>query len=250
MNQFVKNVKRIEFAVTYACTGKCKHCSEGDHLGCTDHIDKDVAIKAVRDICENYKIESLMTFGGEPLLYPETTCAIHKVASELKIPSRQLITNGYFTKDPKRIYAVAEDIALSGVNDLLLSADAFHQETIPLDAVKSFASCLVDLKVPVHLSPAWLVSEKDPNPYNLKTREILDSFVPLGIPVGTGNVIFPSGNALKYLSEYLDPSMASPYEDDPLDVRCISFGPSGEVDLLGGNIYETPIMDIVKSYRV
>ena len=250
MNQFVKNVKRIEFAVTYACTGKCKHCSEGDHLGCTDHIDKDVAIKAVRDICENYKIESLMTFGGEPLLYPETTCAIHAVATELGIPARQLITNGYFSKDPARIASVAELIAHAGVNDLLLSVDAFHQETIPLDVVKSFATCLVELGVPVHLSPAWLVSASDDNPYNVKTREILDSFSSLGIPVGSGNVIFPSGNALKYLGEYLDPSMVSPYADDPLDVKCISFGPSGDVDLLGGNINETPIMEIVKSYRI
>lgn len=73
--------------------------------------------------------------------------------------------------------------------------------------------------MPVRLSPAWLVSASDDNPYNVKTREILDSFSSLGIPVGSGNVIFPSGNALKYLGEYLDPSMVSPYTDDPLDVQ-------------------------------
>ena len=157
-------------------------------------------------------------------------CCIGKSESEIKEatfrklykdarPKRQLITNGYFSKDPARIAAVAKAISRAGVNDLLLSVDAFHQETIPLDVVKSFAACLVDLGVPVRLSPAWLVSASDDNPYNVKTREILDSFSSLGIPVGSGNVIFPSGNALKYLGEYLDPSMVSPYTDDPLDVQ-------------------------------
>jgi len=69
MNEYVKNLNRIEFVVTMACTGKCKHCSEGEHTNCTGHIDKDVAVTAVRQVCENYRIESIMTFGGEPLLY-------------------------------------------------------------------------------------------------------------------------------------------------------------------------------------
>ena len=39
-----------------------------------------------------------MTFGGEPLLYPETVCKIHSAAKEMNIPKRELITNGYFSK--------------------------------------------------------------------------------------------------------------------------------------------------------
>ena len=34
MNQYLKNLNKIEFIVTYACTGRCKHCSEGDHASC------------------------------------------------------------------------------------------------------------------------------------------------------------------------------------------------------------------------
>lgn len=65
MNEYVKNLNRIEFVVTMACTGKCRHCSEGEHINCKGHIDTEPAIKSIREICENYKIESLMTFGGE-----------------------------------------------------------------------------------------------------------------------------------------------------------------------------------------
>ena len=110
MNTYVKNINRIEFVVTMACTGKCKHCSEGDHTNCTGHIDADVATKAVRDLCENYKIESLMTFGGEPLLYPEVVCAIHRTAADMGIPKRDLITNGFFSKDFRKIKQVVQNL--------------------------------------------------------------------------------------------------------------------------------------------
>ena len=249
MNEFLRNTDRIEFVITLACTGKCKHCSEGDHTNCKDHIDTDVAVKAVRDICAHYKIRSLMTFGGEPLLYPETVFAIHSTATELGIAKKQLITNGFFSKDHRKIESTVEKIAESGVNDLLLSVDAFHQETIPLEPVKYFAECLKKTSVYVEFSPAWLVSLEDDNPYNVRTREILREFDHLDIPLGQGNIIFPSGNALKYLKEYFgeDPGIYSPYDEDPKDIRSVSFDANG--DVLNGNIYQKGILEIMEEYR-
>lgn len=139
MNEYVKNLNRIEFVVTMACTGKCKHCSEGDHINCKGHIDTELAVKSVRQICEKYKIESLMTFGGEPLIYPDVVCTIHKTATDMGIEKKQLITNGFFSKKRERIEEVVTMLEKSGVNSLLLSVDAFHQETIPLEPVKYFA---------------------------------------------------------------------------------------------------------------
>ena len=56
--------------------------------------------------------------------------------------SSELITNGFFTKDKDRINEVVKQLADSGVNSILLSVDAFHQETIPLEPVKCFAECV------------------------------------------------------------------------------------------------------------
>ncbi|MCM1254482.1 MAG: radical SAM protein [Clostridium sp.] len=249
MNEYVKNLNRIEFVVTMACTGKCKHCSEGEHSSFTGHIDADIAADAVRKICENYKIASLMTFGGEPLLYPEVVCKIHKAAKETGIPKRDLITNGFFTKEHKRIEEVASALAESGVCRILLSVDAFHQETIPLEPVKYFAECIKKTGIDISLNPAWLVSKTDNNPYNIKTREILKEFGSLEIPVSKGNVIFPSGNAIKYLGEYFDENMeyTSPYEENPEDIRAVSFSPNG--DVLNGNVYQKNILDILDGYK-
>lgn len=249
MNEYVKNLNRIEFVVTMSCTGKCKHCSEGDHSSHTGHIDADAAANAIQEICENYRIESLMTFGGEPLLYPEVVARIHKTAAERKIPQRDLITNGFFTRDRNRIREVAELLARSGLCNVLLSVDAFHQETIPLAPVKYFAECVIASGIFIKLSPAWLVGKEDPNPYNIQTEKIIREFADLKIPVGSGNVIFPCGNALRYLGDYFDKDRdyADPYEEDPGDIRTVSFSPNG--DVLGGNIYKNNILDIIDAYR-
>ena len=247
MNKYLKNLNKIEFVVTYACTGRCRHCSEGDHTSRGERIDPVIAADAVRKIAAEYDIKPVMTFGGEPLLYPDAVYAIMKTATELNIPKRQVITNGYFSKNADKMADVAECLAKCGVNDLLLSADAFHQETIPLDVVKKFAAEAKACGIPIRLQPAWLRSVADDNPYNRETREILDSFADMELPVGEGNIIFPEGNALKYLAEYFTGGRPeNPYAEDPRDVRCVSFEPNGNV--LGGNVYERDIMEIIRDY--
>ncbi len=248
MNKYLENLKKIEFVVTNACTGRCKHCSEGEHSACGEHIDPEAAADAVRKIAAEYDIKTVMTFGGEPLLCTDAVYAIMTVAKELNVPKRQVITNGYFSKNVERIREVARHLAECGVNDLLLSVDAFHQETIPLHVVKIFAAEAKKCGIPIRLSPAWLVSTADNNPYNVKTREILGSFADLKIPVGEGNVIFPEGNALKYLAEYFTEELPeNPYVEDPRDVRCVSFSPNG--DVLGSNVYKHDIMEIIRDYE-
>ena len=246
-NQYLKNLSKIEFVVTYACTGRCKHCSEGDHAAHGERIDPQIAADAVKRIAAEYDIKTVMTFGGEPLLYPDAVYAIMDAAQACHVPKRQIITNGYFSRDDGQMREVSERLVACGVNDLLLSVDAFHQETIPLDVVRRFALAAKRCNLPMRLQPAWLVSPIDNNPYNRKTREILATFSDLEIPESDGNVIFPEGNAQKYLSEYfVEAQPENPYIDDPHDVRCISFEPNG--DVLGKNVYRTDIMEMIRGY--
>lgn len=258
MNQYVKNLGRLEFVITFACTGRCRHCSEGDHTNAGDAINGDIAAEMVRKAAGSYEIKSLMTFGGEPLLYPDAVYKIHAAARDMKIPKRQLITNGFFSRDEGKLREVAGRLLDSGVNAVLLSVDAFHQETIPLEPVRTFArevmakkNSLAELGVSVSLrtNPAWLVSEEAENPYNVRTKEILKEFQAMGIEAADGNVIFPRGNALKYLAEYFDLSVpqVSPYDEDPMDIRAISVKPNGGV--LGGNIYQEDILEILDDYH-
>lgn len=244
---YFRNLNKIEFVVTNACTGKCKHCSQGNHTLPIEKIDSCLAADAVRRIASEYNIKTVMTLGGEPLLHREAVYAIMTVANELNVEKRQLITNGYFSADEVEIIETAKRLAECGVNDLLLSVDTFHQETIPLERVRVFAREAKKCGLPIRLQPAWLISKDHDNPYNRKTREILDSFADIGLYENDGNVIFPEGNAVKYLKEYFTENLPkNPYVEDPKDVRCISFASNG--DVLNGNFYEADIMKIIKDY--
>ena len=169
-------------------------------------------------------------------------------AKDLNIPKRQVITNGYFSKDTVQIRKAAKKLADCGVNDLLLSVDAFHQETIPLETVRIFAEECKSSGVYIRFQPAWLVSRNDDNPYNIITREILNSLNDLQIKESDGNIIFREGNAIKYLSGYFKNHLPdNPYTENPKDVRCISVSPNG--DALNGNIYVQDISEIIKNYK-
>ncbi len=249
MNKYVKNLNRIEFVVTYACTGRCKHCSEGRHSSFGPYLAAEAAARAVRDLAGGFSIMSVMTFGGEPLLCPETVCAAHRAAAELGIPKRQLITNGFFSRDSAKVSRTAQELARAGVNDLLLPVDAFHQETIPLEPVKAFAEAAAGAGISLRTHPAWVVSRQHENPYNLRTAEIVAEFEALGFAPSDGNIIIPKGNALNYLSGYYnaDEGYTDPYEEDPAALRTVCIDPDGGV--LGGNLYKTPILEILDRYE-
>ncbi len=223
MKNKYRNLHKIEFVMTYACTGNCKHCSQGDHKSSDTHINGYLAAMSVKKICLSHCIDTVMCFGGEPLLFAEDVCRTISAAKDMDVFRRQVITNGYFTTDTQVMREVARELRACGVTDLLLSADAFHQETIPLEVVTAFAKELKAAGVPTRIHPAWLVSNTDNNPYNVKTWEIVDSLCALGFDESKGNVIFCEGNAKKYLASYFEGgSPQNPYIEDPEDIRCIS----------------------------
>ncbi|MCL2398062.1 MAG: radical SAM protein, partial [Defluviitaleaceae bacterium] len=204
MSYYMK-LSRIEFVITNTCSGRCKHCSCGERPD-DDGINVDLAVDAVKKLSKRFSIESVMTFGGEPLLFADTVAKIHAAARDCGILNRQIITNGFFATDGGETDKVAKLLCDSGINDILLSIDAFHQEFIPLDPVVQFAEALLSYGVPsLQVHPAWVVNEAADNHYNAETKRLLKIFADKGINATEGNNIFPSGNALKYLAEFFPP---------------------------------------------
>ena len=56
MNEYLKNLNKIEFVVTEACTGRCRHCQNGELVRTSEHIDTDAAVEAIRKVCAHYGI--------------------------------------------------------------------------------------------------------------------------------------------------------------------------------------------------
>lgn len=251
-NKYISNIERIEFMITYACTSKCKHCSLGE-VYTTEHINTEKGAKLIKDVASNYEVASIMTFGGEPLLYSDTTIALHKVAKECGIPKRQVITNGCFSRDESQINAVAKKLA-DNANNILLSVDTFHSEFLPLEWQRIFAKALCDIGFDgLSLHPAWLIERNNANKYNLETEQCLAYFSDLKLRVTSGNNIFPAGNAKKYLSEYF------PKKRFDMSFKCgldelhgISVNPNGDIIVCAfsiGNIYNDSILDILANYN-
>lgn len=253
---------RIEFMTTYHCPGRCRHCSVGGRINKPGphHVPVKESAGAIRWLAANYPVESVMTFGGEPLLYSEAVCALHGTARDCGIPTRQLITNGYFSKQPERIRQAAEDLIEAGVNDILLSVDAFHQKTIPLGPVLEFAGRIMELRPDIiQLQPSWVVNEAHDNPWNTRTRKVLAEFSGLGVPVGRGDDIFMAGNAVENLAQYypgpkldLDDACGSQPYTEPLDlVSSLSIEPNGDVVACAfpiGNLLRESMKEIAARY--
>ena len=260
MNKYI-DLNRIEFVITNACSGQCKHCSNGEVSNKSGSVSTDRATDAIKRLAERFSVKSVMTFGGEPLLFADTVCKIHATARDCNIPERQLITNGFFTKDIKRIDDTAKALCNAGVNDILLSVDAFHQEYIPLEPVVAFAEALLRYNAPsLRVQPAWVVNEETDNLYNAETKRLLKVFTNKGIRQNEGNNIYPSGNALKHLSEYFAPQEkvdlsvpcgSMPYTSRIDNVACFGINPNGDVNLCSitiGNIQTNDILTIVDTY--
>jgi len=262
MNPYL-HINRLEFILTDHCTGRCKHCSAAEmvsHPRKERHVPVEESLQAIRFLAEHYDMRSVMTFGGEPLLYPEVTCAIHRAAKECGIPCRQIITNGFFSRAENRIREVAQSMADAGVNDVLISADAFHQETIPMEPVRIFARAVKAAGIEkARFSPAWVLNEGFDCPENTRTREILACLADTGLPVGGGNDIFMAGNAIDHLSHYYPPAKLNmadrcgsmPYTEPLTNQTSLSVEPDGNVTVCGfviGNVVRESMQTIVERY--
>jgi MoaA/NifB/PqqE/SkfB family radical SAM enzyme len=257
-------VDRIEFIVTYLCNSKCGHCQLGEEEKgkmFPSHVDKDKAIEIVRKVGQAYAPKSIMTFGGEPLLYPEIVCAIHQQAKKVGIAIREIITNGFWSTKAERIQEIAQNLAKSGVKEVSISVDGFHQEFIPLKTVKKTANSLIAAGIePVSWNPCWVVSKDHDNKHNRRTKTILQKLRNLQVEESEGNRVQPKGRACSSLAEYLPPRTSvpkgkcgeMPYTEALDSVKTISVEPDGRVAICEnfyiGNAFESDIIDILENY--
>ncbi len=256
------NLRRLEFAVTYNCSSQCIHCfiDEEKKKKYPGHIGKEGA-RIVKDVAELYELESVMTFGGESLLYPEDTCAIHQTAAELGIPIRQIITNGLWTKDSDRMREIAAMVVDSGVNELLISIDVFHASYVSINILTEVAQVFLDLGLEkIKWNPCWVKSYSDDNKYNLETKKLLENVKYLGLSMGKGNVISPDGAAVKNLTEFMPAKIIYPtgecsdqpytYNLDNLKSICIE--PNGDISIcpsfIMGNALAEDIKELLLNY--
>lgn len=257
----VVNIKRLEYVITNNCSGNCKHCSVKNNEVKDVAVQEDLLLDVIRDLVKRYDIDSVMTFGGEPLLRRDLVLKIHNAARENNIARRQIITNGYFSNDYNFIRETADEIVLSGINEILLSVDCFHQEYIDINKVELFVQELKSkgfLNLRFH--PAWVVDKNNINKFNEQTKNILAYMEKYGYKVTSGNNIQLSGNAVKYLKDYYPDEKINltrkcgeiKYSQSLDNIERITIDENGDVRICQsfviGNITEDSIIKILETY--
>jgi hypothetical protein len=257
------NIERIEFIVTYRCISHCKHCcvTEDQRSSAPKALEAETAVDLIRQITHEYSPQSIMTFGGEPLLFPDTVCTIHAAARESGIKRREIITSGGWPREESEFRRVALRLAGSGVTHIALSVDVFHQEYVPLAILERNSKLLLDAGI-LHLSwnPCWVIAREHPNKWNQSTKSILKSLEYLRIPESEGNIVQPTGNATEWLRDFLPSKMAMPqgscenvpYASRLNNIRGISLEPNGDIqickEVIIGNTGQKDILEKLRNY--
>jgi|SRR5271157_3358582 len=257
-------VNRLEFIITCLCNSNCRHCQTGGderRKKLPNHIDKDLAVEVVRKVGERYKPKSIMTFGGEPMLYPDVVYAIHSAAVREEIPARQVITNGFWSGKRNETLQIAENLSKAGINDVGISVDCFHEEFIPLERVREAAQALLKAGVQhIEWNPCWVISEDDNNAYNSRTKAILKKLQDLPVEIGEGNVVRPGGRATANLKEFLPKKTLMPegkcgempYMEKLDSVKGICLEPDGRIAVCNefyiGNASEIDVIELLERY--
>jgi len=122
--------------ITDECVSRCRHCAYGcgpDRRGAMELSDAKRYLKESK----GQPIQSLCISGGEPFIYYDRVVKIMEEAKRLEIPEIWVFTNGYWAETVD--IGVEKLLLLKnlGLTKIWLSADAFHQEYIPITNVKN-----------------------------------------------------------------------------------------------------------------
>lgn len=240
MNKYI-DLKRVEFFITDLCTSRCIHCSNTRDVSSNRGLDFNKTKSILDRVIKEYNLDSVMVFGGEPLIFPEETVKILKYAREIGIPSRQLITNAYWSSKKKRIDEILRMLKEAEVNDILISVDHFHQEFLDFSVVEYVISQISEMDLPgVRIHPCWYDSADADNKYDNSTRSYLKKLEKYNIPVSGGNRLFPAGRAIESFPDLFKPLTSInqidcgllPYTERPDKIESIGINPEGLVSSL------------------
>jgi len=167
-------IEGVTLILTYSCTNQCRHCC----YGAVPNINTLMKAEEVRDYLEELsKIrlpEWVCIFGGETLLYPELLFNVIKEAKKFEVPQVSVITNGFWGEDEQLARKYVTNLKNAGLDQLVVSVDAFHQEFIPLKAVKNVLRAVEDVGMEnIEVDAKVLGTLEEQNVFNERTEALL-----------------------------------------------------------------------------
>jgi len=131
--------KSAGILLTYRCNAACAHCYENS--GPTKRAI--MPVEHLRELLREFKKlgftgRDLHFAGGEPFFDYKHLIACFNVAKEEgMLPLGKLETNGFWCKSDRVARERMSEIKEFGIGTLLISCDPFHQEFVPIEAVRT-----------------------------------------------------------------------------------------------------------------
>ena len=140
----------IAFQLTRKCNAKCKICCESSSSQLRDKLDTDVILKSINAIKNVESIRNIAVTGGEPFLYPDDVLSIARLCKETG-RLFTIITNAFWCVSYSHALSVLSQLKENNLASCVVSADASHQEYIPIEYVKFFLRACSDLRIPTKI---------------------------------------------------------------------------------------------------
>jgi MoaA/NifB/PqqE/SkfB family radical SAM enzyme len=119
--------------------------------------------------------EWVCIFGGETLLYPELLFNVIKEVKKFEVPRVSVITNGFWGENEKLARKYVRNMKDAGLDKLIVSVDAFHQEFIRLETVKNVLQAAEDVKIEnIEIDAKVLGTLGEDNVFNERTKALLE----------------------------------------------------------------------------
>ncbi len=251
----------LDIILTYDCTGCCAHCCyrAGPGRGETMSVAE---VKGYLTTVADQPLKWVLLFGGEPFLYYELLQTSVALATELA--GVLVFTNGYWATSPDTARRLLASLQEVGLDHMLFSVDAFHQERVPLERIAIGIEAARDLGYQtIEVDNRCLGAPDEDNAFNRRTQAIMSRLAGLCDLTGVNVIQGPArmvGRAADELSPYLatqaDPPTKCPLPDylggDIRAPHTVELHPGGWVNLCAGlalgNARQRPLDAILAEY--
>jgi organic radical activating enzyme len=255
-------LKGLDLILTYECTSRCAHCCYRAGPG-RDHTMTLAEVESYLAGVANQPIEWVLLFGGEPFIPYELLRA--SVAMAARRAAVLVFTNGSWATDPGTARLLLGRLQEAGLDQILFSVDAFHQEHVSLERIAVGVEAARSLGYgTIEIDNRFLGEPNIDNAFNRRTQDLVGQLAELcdladvRLYRGSSRMV---GRAADELSSYVV-TQTGPFEecavpewlgDDILEPTTIEIHPGGWVNLCAGlalgNARQRPLDEILANYN-
>jgi MoaA/NifB/PqqE/SkfB family radical SAM enzyme len=200
--------------------------------------------------------------GGEPFLYYDRLVEAVAMARKLGATRITCSTNCYWADDLEEARGMLGKLKEAGLTWFLISADAFHQDAVPLTNVRIAAQVRVELGLQGNddLSVVAMINPDYDHPFNTRTREIVEQVLAWGhgaslhcsMPYGRGHDLVPEDECKMTLATRKCWEFRTWGFIEPKGPRTVIIGPDENVMVCYGvslgNLRVRPLAELLKEF--